>query len=233
MSVDATTASTAAASSALSGVTGSATGSSSLGESDFLRLLVTQLKSQNPLSPMDDQAFVAQLAQFSSLEQLTNINSGITKLTTATNQQQMFSAVSFIGKDVKAAGDTVVKSGSSVNQLTYTLSDPATKVAINVMDSNYNIVRTVNVGSQAAGNQTYQWDGKDASGHAVPDGTYTVGISALKADGTSMTVNTVVTGTVTGVTTKNGAMVLTTQDGRTLNITDVMGVSTPSTNTSS
>lgn len=203
-------------------------GKSSLGKDDFLNLLMTQLQNQDPLNPQDDKEFVSQLSQFSSLEQLTNISSGIDKLNTATTQQQMFSAAGFIGKEVKAGGDSLAKSGTNVSSLYYSLSDACTKVSINIMDSNGNIVRTVDAGGKAAGEQTFQWDGKDSWGNSVADGIYSVGITTQKADGNPANVSTSVTGLVTGVATdNNGSYVLTTQDGRAVNLMDVKGIVTP------
>ncbi|GFK93058.1 Basal-body rod modification protein FlgD [Fundidesulfovibrio magnetotacticus] len=201
------------------------TGSSSLGKDAFLTLLVTQMKYQDPLNPTGDKEFLAQLAQFTSLEQLTNINDGIEKLTSATNQQQMFSAANFIGKEVKASGDSLSKSGDTVSKLYYTLPEAATKVTINIMDANGNIVRTVDQGAKAAGEQSFAWDGKDWLGNAQADGVYFAGITTAKSDGTSMMVDTTVTGIVSGVSTdSSGGYVLETQDGRKLSLLNVKGI---------
>jgi flagellar basal-body rod modification protein FlgD len=204
-------------------------GNSALGKDAFLTLLVTQMKTQDPLNPMDDKQFVAQLAQFSSLEQLTNINSGIDKLTTATTQQQMFSAASFIGKEVKAKGSSVSKTGDSVGAIYYTLPEAATKVSINIMDANNNILKTADLGAKAAGEQTYQWDGKNFSGQKVADGLYKVGVTTQTADGKSMLVDLSVTGVVNGVTNESGVFMLSTLDGRKVRFTDVQGIVTPKT----
>lgn len=204
-------------------------GDSALGKDAFLKLLVTQMKTQDPLNPMDDKQFVAQLAQFSSLEQLTNINSGIDKLNTATTQQQMFSAASFIGKEVKAKGSSVSKAGDNAGAIYYTLPEAATKVSINIMDANNNIVKTVDIGAKAAGEHTYQWDGRNFSGQKVADGLYNVGVTTQRADGRSMLVDLSVTGVVNGVTSENGVFMLSTQDGRKVRFTDVQGIVTPKT----
>lgn len=204
-------------------------GNPSLGKDAFLNLLVTQMKYQDPLNPTSDKEFLAQLAQFSSLEQLTNINASMDKLNTATTQQQMFSAVSFIGKEVKAKGDSLSKSGDTVSTLYYSLPESATKVSINVMDDNGNFVRTVDLGAKAAGEQSFKWDGKDWNGKSQPDGVYRVGITTQKADGKSMLVDTTVTGLISGVSSENGKFLLTTKDGRQVYFTDVKGVITPET----
>ena len=197
---------------------------SSLGKDDFLKLLVTQMKSQDPLNPMDDKEYVAQLAQFSSLEQLTNINTGVTSMNTALGQQTQLSAVGFIGKEVKSNGYKLSKEGTTVSALSYTLPNQAANVTMNVMDANGNIVRTVDMGAKAAGNQAFQWDGKNDSGVSVPDGLYAVGITATDASGNGMMVTSSVTGKVTGTSMTNGVFQLKLSDGRTVNFTDVQEV---------
>lgn len=224
----ATTTDYAGISSGIIGQTGTSTtktsGSSSLGKDDFLKLLVTQLQAQDPLSPMDDKEFVAQLSQFSSLEQLTNISSGVSSLATIGSQQLALGAVGFIGKDVKAVGNSLTKAGSKVSTMTYSLSEAAAKVSVNVMDSNGNIVRTVDIGSQAAGDQTFQWDGKSSNGKVMPDGIYKVGLSAQTAGGQALLTSTSVTGTVTGAGDQNGSFMLKLADGRSVKMTDVQEV---------
>ena len=79
-------------------VSNNSTSSDELGKEQFLQLLVTQLQNQDPLNPMEDQEFIAQMAQFSSLKQLMNLNTSMKGLTDATNNQQMFSATNYIGK---------------------------------------------------------------------------------------------------------------------------------------
>lgn len=197
---------------------------SALGKDDFLKLLVTQMKQQDPLSPMDDKEYVAQLAQFSSLEQLTNISTGVGDLKTSMGQQTQLSAVGFIGKTVKSNGYKVSKEGDSISALSYTLPEQASNVTLNVIDANGNIVRAVDVGAKKAGEQKYQWDGKDGSGKAVPDGLYAVGITAKDASGKGMMVTSSVTGRVTGTAMNNGVFQLKLSDGRSVNFTDVQEV---------
>jgi flagellar basal-body rod modification protein FlgD len=173
---------------------------------------------------MDDQSFVAQLAQFSSLEQLTNINSGISKLNTTTAQQQMFNASSLIGKEVIAAGNSVVKSGTSVGTAYYTLPSAASDVTLTITNSSGSTVRTVDLGAQSTGQSKYQWDGTDGNGTTEADGTYTFSVSATGTNGSSLSVTTASTGIVSGVNSSSGTNTITTTDGRTVNFTDVQGV---------
>ena len=84
-----------------------------LGKDAFLKLLVTQLQHQDPLNPLDDKEFIAQLAQFSSLEQMNNISEGITSLVKKTQEQDMLNSVNYIGKEVTASGHSVTKNGTA------------------------------------------------------------------------------------------------------------------------
>ncbi|MFZ5427955.1 MAG: flagellar hook assembly protein FlgD [Thermodesulfobacteriota bacterium] len=202
-------------------------GESSLGKDAFLTLLVTQMKYQDPLNPTSDKEFLAQLAQFSSLEQLTNLNSGVEKLNTAQARQDMIGAVSFIGKDVKAKGDSLSKAGDKISTLYFNLSEAAAKVTVNVFDENGNIIKTEDLGTKAAGAQTYQWDGKDWNGNKMSDGIYHVGVGAETADGRPILTNLKVTGTITGMANVNGQYLLSTSDGRQVFFTDIEEVVNP------
>ena len=125
----------ASTSSSTASSTSSSSGTSKLGMDAFLQLLVTQLQYQDPLSPMDDKEFVAELAQFSSLEQLTEINTGIEKLSTIGQEQQLLGAVNFIGKTIEANGTAVSLSEGTASAVTFTLPEDASTCLVNVLDS--------------------------------------------------------------------------------------------------
>jgi flagellar basal-body rod modification protein FlgD len=193
----------------------------------FLQLLTAQLGNQDPLNPMEDKEFTAQLADFSSLEQLTNINEGIGDMNEASKRQEMLSAVSFIGKQIRAEGDTVSKYGDYSSTVYYGLEEPVTNVNVNIFDSWGNVIRTIQGGAMQGGMYEFQWDGKDWQGSDAPDGTYTVSISAEGADGQPVMVDTEVNGTVAGVSTYEGQHYLRLRDGRTVKFMDVQEVVNP------
>ncbi|BBD08900.1 flagellar hook assembly protein FlgD [Desulfovibrio ferrophilus] len=191
------------------------TGKSELDKADFLTLLVAQLQHQDPMSPMDDQQFTAELAQFSQLEQLTQINEGIGGLSQTTAQQQMVNAASYIGKDVRAVGDSLsIHDDGSVSSLYYLLADNASNVFANIFDSNGNIVRTVEMGAQATGEHEYEWDGKDWKGDKLSEGTYYVALAAEDQEGSPILTQTEVSGRVEGVMYDGGVHYLRLEDGR-------------------
>ncbi len=195
--------------------------SGALDQSTFLNLLMAQLQHQDPLNPMEDKDFTAQLAQFSSLEQLNNINKGIESLNTSAGRQDMLGAVSFIGKDIRAFGNTVSKEGNAITKAFYELDEPVKDMYYNVYDSYGVLVNTVKVGARQAGSYEFQWDGKDFNGSTLPDGTYTMAIAAENADGKPVMVYTEVSGTVSGVSGENGIPMLRLTDGRTVSFFNV------------
>lgn len=191
------------------------TGKSELDKEDFLTLLVVQMQNQDPLNPMDDKEFTAELAQFSSLEQLTQINQGVTGLSDTTAHQEMVNAATYIGKNIRAVGDNLsIHEDGSVSSMYYRLADSASSVYMNIFDQNGNIVRTVQLGAQAAGEHEFQWDGQDWKGKALPEGLYYVAMAAEGENGDAIMTQTEVTGEVEAVQYAGGQSYLRLSDGR-------------------
>ena len=200
---------------------------SKMGKHDFLKLLTTQLENQDPTDPMKDRKMVTQLAQFSELEEMTNVSNGMEELNSGQSQTRMVQAVDFLGKSVTAQGSNISKDENGASKLFYNLKDDAENVRINIFDKNDNIVNTAKLGSKQAGEYEFQWNGKNYKGQESPDGQYSIGISAKDASGERVKVNTDVSGTVTGVNNQEGNTLLTLQDGREVKLTDVKEVVEP------
>jgi flagellar basal-body rod modification protein FlgD len=182
--------------------------SKELGQDAFLQLLVTQLRHQDPLNPMDSTQFTAQLAQFASLEQLTQANKSLENVLIAQVANTNLTATSLVGKTIKAAGDTVAVQEGKASPITYTLPQDASSVVLQVYDANGALVKTMNKGAQKAGDQQAIWDGTDEQGRTVPDGTYTVKAVATGPQGAAIGVTLYQTGTVTGVKYEGGVAYL-------------------------
>ena len=211
-------------SSSTSSTTSSTSSTNSLGQDAFLQLLVTQLQYQDPLDPMDDKEFVAELAQFSSLEQLTEINTGIDNLATIGETQQLMGAVNFIGKTIEATGTAVGLTDGEATSVTFTLPDDAETCLVNIMDSSGTTVRTVDLGATSAGEIEFTWDGKDYDGNVMEDGQYQVAMTATDADGNILTITTTMTGTVTGIKQESGSYYLDIGNDRYVAFTDITNV---------
>ncbi|MDA8138527.1 MAG: flagellar hook assembly protein FlgD [Desulfobacteraceae bacterium] len=200
-----------------------------MGKDDFLHLLVAQLQAQDPLNPMDGTAFTAQLAQFSSLEQLQNINTALGTLSTSQSAQTNSQAVGYIGKTIVAQGNSFQHTHGQSDDLQYTLAQDAAGVYATVSDSQGNFIRRIQVGAKSAGQQSFSWDGRDYLGGQAPDGVYTFSISAVDKAGNSVNATQFVNGEVTGVNFKNGTAYLVCGN-REIAMSDVSQVRTTPTN---
>ncbi len=174
-----------------------------LGKDDFLKMLVMQLRFQDPLNPMNGTEFAAQLAQFSSVEQLTNINTSLdASLDASYLMTQAITnslSASLIGKDVKATAETFHFGGSGNVRLGYTLSSAADHVTVKILDESGTVVRTITNSGTAKGDNTFTWDGLNNDGEAVPAGTYRFTVEAADANGQSIQASRYLYGTVSGV----------------------------------
>ncbi|MDR2861895.1 MAG: flagellar hook assembly protein FlgD [Syntrophobacterales bacterium] len=179
----------------------------SLGKDDFLRMLVAQLQNQDPLSPMDGTDFVAQLATFSSLEQLTNMNSQLGQLgvyqATLTNTQ----AVNLLGKEVTVNQDNGFQVSGSTADFSYNLTRPAESVSIVIYDSTGKEVDRIEADKQDSGLQTMTW----AAGSNA-NGLYSYNVLAYDANGNRIPAETMMTGKVTAVQYRDNAIYLTIND---------------------
>ncbi|WP_425049019.1 flagellar hook assembly protein FlgD [Pseudomonas nicosulfuronedens] len=176
------------------------TGTSALGKDSFLQLLVTQLNNQNPLDPQDNTEFVSQLAQFSSLESMQNLDTTLGTFYSSFQSSQALQASSLVGRSVIVNSSKVqVDDPSAGVNGTLVMPSGGDGVTLKIYDDSGDLVRTVDMGSQKAGNIDFKWDGKDDSGELVGAGTYTVKATA-SLDGTSTALTTYLPATVNSVT---------------------------------
>jgi flagellar basal-body rod modification protein FlgD len=174
------TATTPAATAAAAGASAAGTAASkTITQGDFLHLFIAQLQNQDPLSPLDPDQMTAQLAQFSSLEQLTGVNTRLDSLTSLSRN----SILGLIGKEIRFDGGKIGVASGQAPGVHYTLSDRAGTVTATVTTADGTPVRVVQLGAQDAGDHVFQFDGRNASGTTVADGTYNVEISATGTDG--------------------------------------------------
>lgn len=208
--------------------TGTAQRSSSqspvLGKDDFLNLLITQLQNQDPLNPTDHTEFTAQLAQFSSLEQLNNVNTNLEQLQNfqaSTNNSQ---AVSLLGKEITSNGNFLQLTGGGSVGCDFSLSREAADVVVTIYDSTGGFVKSFGSQNLVAGQHTLMWDGKDKDGNPSEDGNYTFEIQAADANGEEISTQTFFTGTVDKVIFENNTPFLNSE-GQKIALGDVIQVS--------
>ncbi len=179
------------------------TGPRQLGQDDFLKLLITQLKNQDPLKPTDNTEFVSQLAQFSQLEQTAKQAQLMQKSLDAQTASLQFTLLPMVGRRVSVDRPlTQLENGSA--SLTYALEKGASRVQITILDQKRQAVRLLEyTGLQAGLNQAH-WDGKDSKGVALPAGIYEYAISAVDPQGAAVVAKGRAQLTVTGVRMEDG-----------------------------
>jgi flagellar basal-body rod modification protein FlgD len=170
-----------------------------MNKDDFMKLFISQLKYQDPLKPQDPSAMLDQLSQLSLVEQSYNNNTSLNNLLTAQNNSIGMTAISFIGKDVKANGNTVTFDGSNSTALEFNVSLPTSSGQVSIVDSSGRTVRTAALGVRNAGDNSFSWDGRDNKGSLVAAGAYTFVVSATAANGSSLSPTTYTTGKIDGV----------------------------------
>lgn len=203
----------------------STSSSQNLGKDAFLKLLVAQISHQDPLKPMDDTAFVAQLAQFSSLEQSMGIN---TRLDTLSAQEQGIANTqlsALVGKNVTVKGSITTLASAGIGApVSFSLNGSAATVDVNLSDSSGRTVRTVHLPAQAAGLVRMTWDGRNDSGIALPPGAYAISVVAKDISGAPVEATQETTGVVTSVGFEQGFADIHLDNGASAPASDLLRV---------
>ncbi len=174
-----------------------------MGKEQFLTLLIAQIKHQDPMNPMENTEFTAQMAQFSSLEQLFSINENLGSLTAATAATNSAQGMNLIGKEVTVQGHSVHVTGGQASDIGFSLPDLAGEVTINVEDQAGNIVRTIELGPRGAGEHSIKWDGLNNQGKPLADSLYNYTVSATDISGNIIEADTYTRGIVDKVSFDN------------------------------
>ena len=173
-----------------------------------MKLMSAQLKYQDPISPMKNEEMAAQLAQFSSLEQMQNVNTTLEKMVSAQKPSEHMLAASLIGKKVSTDSTHFSFEKGNNPELSFRLPTDAAAVNVAILDAKGEVVREIELGEMAHGEQSVRWDGKNGKFQEQPLGEYSFKITAADKDGKSVPVNSDTSGIVTGVTFEGGKSVL-------------------------
>jgi len=215
-------ASTRAPASLAPGIAAPAAPTKDLGKDEFLRLLTTQLANQDPLSPMDNQAFIAQLAQFASVEQLRDVGERLDTLLVAQAAANQLSTAGLVGKEVRyRTSGFELAAGQPA---TFAADLPAAaQVTVAIRDESGRAVRTIALGQRPAGELAVTWDGHDERGAPMPPGRYEAVVSGLAADGSRFAAELRASGRVSGVEFTDGAARLVVGSSR-IPLPDVLAI---------
>jgi flagellar basal-body rod modification protein FlgD len=165
--------------------------------STFLTLLTTQLKNQDPTSPMDSNAFTQQLVMYSQVEQQIDSNANLKTLISQGSSNAAAVTAGYLGKKVSITNGSASLGGGAANW-TYNLATDTAGTQLSITDANGKIVYT-GAGETASGNHSFSWDGKDNNGNQLADGTYKLAITASDAAGSAVTSTVASAGTVSQI----------------------------------
>jgi flagellar basal-body rod modification protein FlgD len=208
------------------GSAGSTTGSSSsgspsattLGGTDFLTLMLAQLKNQDPTSPVDSNTFLQQLASLSEVQGINGLNTSFAALSSSLTSNQALQASSLLGHQALVGSSTVTTTGSGSVSGAVNVPQTTADVVINISNSAGVLVKQVDLGAQSSGMASFTWDGTTGGGARAPAGTYTLSAQYAGATKGSTAATTYVNGTVESVSMGSGST------GMTLNVAGVGSV---------
>jgi len=202
-------------------------GSDVLGKEDFLKMLVAQMRYQNPLEPLKDQEFIAQMTSFSSLEQLQNMNDVLAQdvqwnmLNSQTISNTM--ATSLIGREVTANANVTSITNDGVTPIKFLSGAFAKDGSIIIRNSDGEVVRTIAVSQLQPGKNSIEWNGKDSEGSELPQGSYSYDVSLRDAQDNTIETQSFTSGIVQGVRYFNGQAYLVV-DGSYIPLADIQNV---------
>ncbi len=203
-------------------------GDKGMGRDEFLKLLVAQLKHQDPLKPQDNSQFVAELAQFSSLEQSMGINDRLDLLATQNQGLANSQVVGLVGKTATVRGNIITSDGTGIaTRLNFELQGNAAETTVQIRNQAGQVVREMQIGAKSAGNASVAWDGKNDAGLIQPKGAYVVSVVAKDENGNPVPVNQETTSRIDAVSFDKGYPVLHLSNGVSVPVSDLLRVDSP------
>jgi len=165
----------------------SALGASSLSMNDFLKLMTTQLQAQDPFNPMDNTQMASQLAQYSSVAGIQQLNTTLSSIQSDVAGSRVGDAASWIGKKALVSGTTATPLSDGSYAGTVTLPSAVSSMTVSLVDSSGTVVHSQSYGTEAAGDMDFSWDGKDASGNVASGSALKIVVTAKDASGAVVT----------------------------------------------
>lgn len=151
-----------------------ASGSNELGKNEFMKLMIAQMENQNPLDPQDNGAFISQLAEFSSLQEMQGISASVNNFTNQFKSSQALQASAMVGRSVLVpASSAPLSTGGTVSGIV-SVEESTSALNISIFNGSGELVNQFNLGPQAAGTVPFVWDGTNSKGEQMPFDTYTI-----------------------------------------------------------
>ena len=201
--------------------TNSSTGNSQLGQSDFLKLMATQLNNQDPTQPTDSSQMLAQMAQLSTVSGIQDMQSSLKQLVDTMMAGQTTQAAAMVGHQIVAPGSTTTLTANGLSGAV-NLSQDTNQLAVGIYDSSGQLVKQLDMGAQAKGTIPFTWDGIMDNGNAAPSGLYQIKAVA-NVSGSPQAMDTYVASTVDSVSvdSSTNSITLNTSGGDAVKLSDI------------
>jgi flagellar basal-body rod modification protein FlgD len=170
-----------------------------LGQADFMRLMTEQLKHQDPLKPLSNSEFIGQLAQFSTVQGISDLNTAVKGFGDALTGDQVLKGASLVGHAVLIPSEKLALAASGDTTGVVMAPSPGA-ISLEITDATGVVVKKIEIDAEAKGEATFAWDGLNAKGERMPAGTYSIKATHIDASGTATALNTYVDSTVESVT---------------------------------
>lgn len=187
-----------------------------LDRDSFMKLLVAELKHQDPLDPLKAREMITQLSTLTSVEKLISIEEGITAVREETAAVASSNVTSMVGRTATADASSLVLSGNGVAGGSFQIPSRAEEVEVAIRNPSGELVRTLSLGDTFPGNHAFAWDGNDEAGNPMPVGRYGIAVSAKSPEGNPVPASTTISGMVTEISYENGAPEVVIGDTRVL-----------------
>jgi flagellar basal-body rod modification protein FlgD len=169
-----------------------------LGRDAFLKMFIAQMNNQDPLNPMDISQMSSQLAQYSSLEQLLNINTNLESIEGVQSSSNRYQSIDMIGKEVQADSSTLVLDNGKAAKGSFSLEESA-NCTVHILDEQGAVIRDIDLKTLEPGFNEFEWDGFDNKGNLYKSGQFTYEVTAVNGNKNQVSVNKYIKGTVTGI----------------------------------
>lgn len=195
-----------------------------MGQEDFLKLLTTQMQNQDPTNPVDNTKMIADMAQFSSLEAMKQLNDTVSSMSQMFKTNQAVQASVLVGKDVVVPGTNINLSTGKTPVALVNIEQPLTNVTAQIRDASGALVREYTWESLPTGQGDLQWDGKDATGNVLPSGVYKATAWGTDSEGARATVGTLVAQKVVSVDVGSSGASLNLADGSAAGLDEIQQI---------
>jgi len=196
-----------------------------LGQKDFLKIMTTQIQHQDPFKPMENGDFLAQIAQFGTVDGIQNLEKSFSAFSSSIVSNQALQASSLVGRSIVVNSDSFSVNPGKNSDLQVDLTNSASEVVVDITDNNGLLLKTINLGQQAKGKIDFSWDGKLDNGAQVPAGTYKLQAKA-RIGGKAVAMQTLVSEKVDSVSLGSGqqGLVLNTASKKAYSFSEIKQV---------